>query len=669
VQTLPVAPPNHELAISTLDDGVAVLNRTTNVLTTVHGDQQTPVELPLTGPGYLPARIEGGVIPVTVPSDRHVYTVSGDGIQDFAVPGTGDGLTPAVAWQGRIYCADPTAGVVHVFGGDGRPTPSIEVNGARGPLDLEVRENYLFINAPDSSTARVVDGQHHVRVVDKYADDVLGGDPPATPPPTTPPSAPPKQKSKPKPRKPVVAKPSAPRNVTAAAGNAEARVSWRPANPNGAAVTRYVVRGAGQTFQVGANQRSLSVSGLTNGETYEFTVHAVNVKGAGPSRTSNPVRPTSEVPDPPGQVTADARPDGSVHVGWAAANGQGLKIKRYAVTAISDGGGTPIGDSDGTDLTIKTGELQYGHQYAFTVVSINQRGAGSKASPPSETVVPFTAPGRPESVDASTVDDKAGTIKVTWRPAPDNGRPITRYVVHAGDRSTTVSDGDQATLTGFGNGQNVAVQVRGVNEAGEGEAGTANAATVAEPTLRITGASATDDSVTISFTVDAGGGKATCSITRNGGGTTNGGCTSIKVPNLDPGTNYTFNVKARNAAGEHTVARAQETDPIYGIATCINGERGDTADYCDRDRPNERNGNEIFEVTRQDNSRQAGWVPNGTRLRTYCRASGEDVDSYIYNHQKQSKWWVRVDHNGRNYIPWAWLNLQGGDDIGRLPGC
>src|SRR3712207_8387993 len=90
---------------------------------------------------------------------------------------------------------------------------------------------------------------------------------------------------------------------------------------SGAAITRYVVQGAGRTVQVGADQRSVNMTGLTNGETYRFEVHAVNAKGDGPSRTSNAVRPTAEVPDPPAAVEAQARPDGTVRVSWPAANG------------------------------------------------------------------------------------------------------------------------------------------------------------------------------------------------------------------------------------------------------------------------------------------------------------------------------------------------------------
>jgi hypothetical protein len=116
-------------------------------------------------------------------------------------------------------------------------------------------------------------------------------------------------------------------------------------------------------------------------------------------------------------------------------------------------------------------------------------------------------------------------------------------------------------------------------------------------------------------------------------------------------------------------SRAQTTQALYGTATCNNGENGDTAHYCDADVPG-RNGNEIFSVTRQDNSKQVGWARPGTRLQAYCRKAGEEVYAYIYNHDKRSTWWVQVNYDGgRPYIPWAWLNLDGGDDINDLPAC
>jgi len=661
IRTAAVAAASHDLTLSTLEDGVAVLDRTTNNLATVH-EQGKPLDvtLPLAGPGSLPAHTDGRSVPVTVTDARHVYVVGDQGLKaDFAVPGSGDSMQPAVAWQGFFYVADAEAGAVRVFDSAGKPQKDIAFPRPGGPLELEVREGYLFINAPGSSTARVVDDAHGVRTVDKYADDVLGGDRPPTPPSEPPPP--------PKPKKPAVAKPGAPRNVRAAAGNAEARVSWQPAASNGASITKYVVAGAGRSFQVGADQRALTVTGLVNGETYKFAVHAVNRKGDGPERTSNSVKPTAEVPDAPTAVTAEAKPDGTVVVSWPAANGQGLAITRYTVTAIAEGGSAPIGDATTTSLTIPAGQLEYGKQYAFTVVSVNERGAGSKASPVSGSVVPFAKPGRPGEVEAATVGDQAGAITVNWQPAADNGRPISKYTVTAGDQ-VTEADGTSATLTGFGAGESVKVEVRAVNEAGAGDPGTATARTVAVPKVTITGVEPTYNQATVSFGLDAGGGTTSCTVSASGAGSASGGCTDLTVTKLLASTAYTFTVTAKNAAGTATATAKKSTDGLYGTATCKNGAEGDTAHYCDAD-VSGRNGNEVFSVTQQDNDRQVGWAKPGTRLLAYCKKTGESVYAFIYNNEKRSTWWVQVNYSGKNYIPWAWLNLDGGDDIDTLPTC
>jgi hypothetical protein len=174
----------------------------------------------------------------------------------------------------------------------------------------------------------------------------------------------------------------------------------------------------------------------------------------------------------------------------------------------------------------------------------------------------------------------------------------------------------------------------------------------------------------VTFSVNAGGGTAACTLSaNNGGGSKSGSCSSIKLDGLKPSTSYTFTVTAKNAAGSQKKTKALATAALYGTATCKNGENGETATYCDKDRPNERNGNEVFSVTRQDNDKQVGWSRPGSRLQAYCKKSGEEVYAYIYNKDKRSTWWIQVNYEGKNYIPWAWLNLDGGDDLADLPNC
>ncbi|WP_203708474.1 fibronectin type III domain-containing protein [Asanoa iriomotensis] len=651
VKTVTVADPSHDLAVSTLDDGVAVLDRTTGALTTVRGDQEKQVALELSGIGTVPARTNGPDVPVTVAEGRRVVVVGegGPGIQ-FVVPGAGNELRPAVAWAGRYYCADERTGTVHVFDERGQVVDTIEVRGANGPLELEVRENYLFINAPNSATARVVDDKHQVRVVDKYADDVLGGDPPKDPP------------LPPPPKKPVIGKPGAPRSVTATAGDKLARVSWKAADDNGAAITKYVVEGGPQPVEVGARQRSIEITGLTNGETYRFSVRAVNGKGAGPTKRSNPVMPTADVPDPPASVTAEARPDGTVRISWPAANGQGNTIAKYAVTSATAGATAPAGETTKTELVVPAGELDYGTQYAFTVVAVSDKGAASTPSPASDTVVPFTVPGKPLDT-AAVAPNEPGTITVSWGVPADNGRPITEYVVTVAGQTLRTA-GTTQKVTGLPEGETATASVRAVNEAGEGPEATATATTIAKPALTLGAATASSTAITVPITVDDNGSPAQCHVTISSGGRSVAsgwqGCGNITVAAWRAGTTYSYVASARNNAGQvDEPARNVATTAVNGVVTCNDG--GGT--YCD-------SGIGIYTGTRQVQSESPGTSQNGTGYQAWCKATGTNIRAVQYNNNKASTWWVQITFRGNaNYIPFAWFNLDNGDNINGLPTC
>ncbi len=111
------------------------------------------------------------------------------------------------------------------------------------------------------------------------------------------------------------ARPGAPARVTAAPGNARATVAWaEPGNTGGLPITGYNLTstpgGATCTTLVGvdADPLTCTVTGLTNGQSYAFSVTARNGKGAGPGTTSAAVVPSDGTPTPAPEPTTAPTP-------------------------------------------------------------------------------------------------------------------------------------------------------------------------------------------------------------------------------------------------------------------------------------------------------------------------------------------------------------------------
>jgi Fibronectin type III domain len=658
VHTAPVTEPSHELAVSVLDKGVAVLDQTADQLVTYRDDKVVRTPLSLDDQALVAARTSGEQVPVTLPVSRRVDAVGDRSVSTLSVPGSGNGLSPAVAWSGWFYIADNRAGVVYVLNAMGSMVDLVRFTGT-SDIELQVKDDYLYINAVDTGTAQVVDRGHKRSPVDKYPNNVPGGDPPPVPP--TPPSPP---------APPPVTAPGPPGTVVASAGNATVHLTWGPAAANGAKVLRYVVEGAGKSVQVGADQRVLDVTGLTNGQTYTFTVYAVNARGSGPKRASNPVVPTSDVPDPPASVTAKESVDGSVTVTWPVANGQGHQVANYQVTAVGPAGPVKTWQVAGDQTTLTSPalpDLAYGTQYAFTVTTVNDKGAGSKASPLSNAVVPYAAPAAPGSLRATT-GSQAGVVHVAWAAPAANGRPIQKYQVSYSGKTLDVTGGTAVDLTGLGDGERVAVSVVAINAAGPGKtAGPVTAAAIAKPTVTMSGARSDHNSITANFTVNDGGGAATCGMSVSGAGSANGACSSITIGGLAPGVGYTFTVTVTNQAGGASANGSGSTVALYGVVTCVS-----TDGYCN-------SGVGIYSRPIQDSSAETNWDGhNGRSYQAYCKATGGDGNQQAsatlhaagYNNNKVSDQWVRISAPGAapRYIPWIWFNMNP-DDLALLPVC
>ncbi|MEI6700722.1 MAG: fibronectin type III domain-containing protein, partial [Actinomycetota bacterium] len=197
--------------------------------------------------------------------------------------------------------------------------------------------------------------------------------------------------------------PGAPLSVGAVKGNTSATLTWTAPSSGGSPITSYVVTPylgatAQATQSFGPSATGGTVTGLTNGQTYTFTVAAVNANGQSPdSAATAPVIP-STTPQPPTSVSA-VKANASAVLSWVAPDNGGASITGYVVTPYL-GATAQATQSFGPNTSggTVTG-LTNGQTYTFTVAAQNLNGVGT-ASSPSAAVTPSAVPGAPLSVGA-----------------------------------------------------------------------------------------------------------------------------------------------------------------------------------------------------------------------------------------------------------------------------
>ena len=236
----------------------------------------------------------------------------------------------------------------------------------------------------------------------------------------------------------------APTNVVAAAGNAQATVTFT-APGGGAVVTGYTVTSTPGNITANGSASPITVTGLTNGTAYTFTVIATNANGNSPASTaSNSVTPSS-VPGAPTIGTATAGNAQTIVAFTAPASNGGSPITGYTVTSNP---GNITGTGSTSPITV-TG-LTNGTAYTFTVVATNANG-NSLPSSASNSVTPSTVPGAP-SIGTATKGNTQATVAFT-APVNNGGSLITGYTVTSNPGNLTgTGSSSPITVTGLTNG-------------------------------------------------------------------------------------------------------------------------------------------------------------------------------------------------------------------------
>ena len=265
--------------------------------------------------------------------------------------------------------------------------------------------------------------------------------------------------------------PLAPTIGTATAANGQATVTFTaPANNGGPPITGYKVTSNPGGIAANGSSSPITVTGLTNGTAYTFTVTATNANGTGPaSSASNSVTPgpVSTVPGAPTGVSA-TKGNGQATVTFTApvSNG-GSVITGYTVTS-NPGGFTGTGSASPVTVT----GLTNGTAYTFTVTATNANGTGP-ASSASNSVTPSTVPGAPTGVSAAKGNGQA-TVTFT-APVSTGGSPITGYTVTSNPGGFTANgSASPVTVTGLINGTPYTFTVTAANVNGTGPASSAS---------------------------------------------------------------------------------------------------------------------------------------------------------------------------------------------------
>ena len=459
--------------------------------------------------------------------------------------------------------------------------------------------------------------------------------------------------------------PSAPAGVTATAGNEAATVAWSSGAGGGTVSTyRVTYAGLGQPVEVPGGQRSVEVTGLTNGDEYTFEVWAVNEVGESARVASNRVRPNDEVPGAPTGVEATSDASQAATVTWSEADGRGNDIANYIVTGTPGEFRTEV-PGDSTEATIEG--LTNDTAYTFTVTAVNDLGIQSEPSASSPAVTPYGPPG---AIASARVAEGDGTVGLEWDPAPSSlpvDYRLSATPTTGADPVPSTSGVANHAFSSLDNGTTYQFTITPFNDRGDGPPIAVSGRPGRQPTISNVAAQRTGDrTFRVTFAVDNGGRAIdTCTIAGGGNGAvncsvTNGtGSGTVEVTTFNK--QYTFTPTVANtlgsSSGNQSTTGTSAKKPLTVDANT--NDRWDGA--CTwQESPNTR---PYYSSPNHACGTAQGYVPHGNEVRAECWRSGGEIQD---DHLNKSSTWIRTTQGYMNTLYFMnWAN----NPESNLPGC
>ncbi len=339
--------------------------------------------------------------------------------------------------------------------------------------------------------------------------------------------------------------PSTPTGLSATADSwSQVTVSWADvADETGYSLQRATGSGTFTTIaNLGADVTSYVNTGLSGSTTYRYRVSASNAGGSSSYSTEVSVTTPAAPPATP-TLTATVVSATQVNLSWTnVANESGYRLQRNGAEIA-----TPAADTTSFQDTGATA----GTTYTYRVQAWNAAGDSSWS-----TVQATTRPAAPSGLTATVVSDTA--INLSWSDVTgETGYKVeqsTQDNASWGQVTTTSDNVTSLSRTGLTAGTTYYFRVRANNSGGDsGYSNEANATTTQSPPATPTGLSATAASSSrINLNWNDVTGESQYEVVRVGGGwiTTPGANTTTAADTgLEPGTAYSYQVRAGNAAG------------------------------------------------------------------------------------------------------------------------